>query len=108
MSSRFRRSPIAIAAFLVAGGAFAQQSADTAVSTPYLWIGIIFGISSADASAEGLSKPSAGGQVARGGRIGILGTQDNMDVPFNITSYTNELIQDQQARTIGDVLKNVA
>ena len=108
MSSRFRRSPIAIAAFLVAGGAFAQQSADTAVSTPEQTLGTIVVNASADASAEGLSKPYAGGQVARGGRIGILGTQDNMDVPFNVTSYTNELIQDQQARTIGDVLKNDA
>ena len=29
---------------------------------------------SADASAGGLSAPFAGGQVARGGRVGILGT----------------------------------
>ncbi|WP_175625985.1 MULTISPECIES: TonB-dependent siderophore receptor [Oxalobacteraceae] len=62
--------------------------------------------SSADASAEGLSKAYAGGQVARGGRAGILGTQDNMDTPFSITSYTNELIQNQQARSVGDVLQN--
>ena len=106
MSSRFRRSPIAIAAFLVAGGAFAQQSADTTVSTPEQTLGTIVVNASADASAEGLSKPYAGGQVARGGRIGILGTQDNMDVPFNVTSYTNELIQNQQARSVADVLRN--
>ena len=62
--------------------------------------------SSADASAEGLSKPYAGGQVARGGRVGILGTQDNMNTPFNVTSYTNELIQNQQARSVGDILQN--
>lgn len=106
MSSRFRRSPIAIAAFLVAGGAFAQQPADTAVTTPEQTLGTIVVNASADASAEGLSQPYAGGQVARGGRIGILGTQDNMDVPFNVTSYTNELIQDQQARSVADVLRN--
>ncbi len=62
--------------------------------------------SSADASAEGLSKPYAGGQVARGGRAGILGTQDNMDTPFSITSYTNEFIKNQQARGVADVLQN--
>ena len=28
---------------------------------------------SADASAEGLAKPFAGGQVAKGGRVGLLG-----------------------------------
>lgn len=61
---------------------------------------------SADASAGGLAVPFAGGQVATGGRVGILGTQDNMSTPFSITSYTNELIQDKQARSVGDVLQN--
>ena len=61
---------------------------------------------SADASAEGLTKPFAGGQVARGGRVGILGNQDIMDTPFSSTSYTNELIQDQQAKSVADVLLN--
>ncbi len=61
---------------------------------------------SADASAEGLTKPYAGGQVARGGRVGILGNQDNMNSAFSVTSFTNELIQNQQARSVGDVLQN--
>ena len=61
---------------------------------------------SADASAEGLAKPFAGGQVARGGRVGILGTQDVMSTPFSTTSYTNELIQNQQAKSVADVLQN--
>jgi len=62
--------------------------------------------SSADASAQGLSPAFPGGQVARGGRAGILGTRDNMETPFSITSYTNELIQDKQARSVGEVLQN--
>lgn len=61
---------------------------------------------SADASAEGLSPAFAGGQVAEGGRAGILGTKDNLDTPFSITSYTNEFIQDRQARSVGEVLQN--
>lgn len=61
---------------------------------------------SADASAEGLKPAYAGRQVARGGRVGILGNQDMMDTPFSQTSYTQELIQNQQATSIGDVLKN--
>ena len=61
---------------------------------------------SADASAEGLTKPFAGGQVARGGRVGILGNQDVMETPFSSTSYTNQLIQDQQAKSVADVLLN--
>lgn len=61
---------------------------------------------SADASVQGLSPAYPGGQVARGGRAGILGTKDAMDTPFSITSYTNELIQDRHARSVGDVLQN--
>lgn len=61
---------------------------------------------SADASAEGLTKPYAGGQVSRGGRVGILGNQDMMSTPFSSTNYTNELIQDQQAKSVADVLLN--
>lgn len=61
---------------------------------------------SADANAKGLMKPYAGGQVAKGGRVGVLGNQDAMDTPFSINAYTNELIQNQQARSVGDVLLN--
>ncbi|UYO95025.1 TonB-dependent receptor [Pollutimonas sp. M17] len=48
----------------------------------------------------------AGGQVARAGRLGMLGNKDVMDTPFSQTSYTNKTIQDQQAQTIQDVLSN--
>jgi len=61
---------------------------------------------SADASAEGVMPSYNGGQVARGGKVGILGNKDMMETPFVITSYTNELIQDQQANSVGDVLLN--
>jgi len=61
---------------------------------------------SADASAEGLAPEYAGGQVAAGGRVGLLGTQSNMDTPFSLTSYTSKLIQDQQAASVGEVLLN--
>ncbi|MBS1186484.1 MAG: ferrichrome-iron receptor [Burkholderiaceae bacterium] len=53
-----------------------------------------------------LPPPYAGGQVAKGARLGLLGNQDVMDMPFNVTSYTNETIQNQQARTIADVVAN--
>ncbi|MCO8250821.1 TonB-dependent receptor [Comamonas thiooxydans] len=63
---------------------------------------------SADASAQGLPKSFAGGQVARGARVGVLGNQDMMETPFSATSYTSDLIQDQQAKSVGDVLLNDA
>ncbi|WP_378956487.1 TonB-dependent receptor [Pelosinus sp. sgz500959] len=48
----------------------------------------------------------AGGQVARGANLGVLGNKDFMDTPFNITSYTAQAIEDQQASTLHDVLIN--
>ncbi|WP_462380088.1 TonB-dependent receptor [Pseudomonas sp. Marseille-QA0892] len=61
---------------------------------------------SADASAEGLTPEYQGGQVARGGRIGIFGNQDYMETPFTSTAYTNQLIRDQQARSVSDIVQN--
>lgn len=61
---------------------------------------------SADASAGGLKAPYAGGQVARGGRVGMLGSQDLMETPFSITNYTQALIQNQQAASVAEVLQN--
>lgn len=50
--------------------------------------------------------PYAGGQVATGSQLGMLGNRGVMDTPFSITSYTAQTIQDQQARSISDVLNN--
>jgi len=61
---------------------------------------------SADASADGLTQPYAGEQVARGGRVGILGNQDYMETPFTSTAYTSKLIQDQQTRSVSDIVQN--
>lgn len=62
--------------------------------------------SSADASKEGLSEAYAGGQVAEGGSLGILGKQDSLETPYSFTNYTELLIEDQQAESVGDVLLN--
>ena len=56
----------------------------------------------------GLQKTYAGGQIARGGDLGILGKTDQMNVPFSTTNYTSELIENQQALTIADVVMNDA
>ncbi|MBL8545954.1 MAG: TonB-dependent siderophore receptor [Hyphomonadaceae bacterium] len=57
-------------------------------------------------SQVGLTDPYAGGQVARGGRVGLFGNLDMMDAPFAGTAYTEDLIHDQQARSVGDILQN--
>lgn len=48
--------------------------------------------------------PYSGGQVARGAGVGLLGTVDFMDAPFSTTSYTEQAIRDQQAKSLGDLL----
>ncbi|MDB5619893.1 MAG: TonB-dependent siderophore receptor [Tardiphaga sp.] len=48
----------------------------------------------------------AGGQVASGGQVGLLGNRSVMDTPFNQTSYTAKTLQDQQARKLDDVFAN--
>jgi len=103
MISRFPFTPVAAAVLgLWIPFAHAQKSVATETTVTTLETVTV----SADASTEGLTKPFVGGQVARGGRIGILGNQDIMDTPFSSTSYTSELIQDQQAQSVADVLRN--
>lgn len=53
-----------------------------------------------------LTSPYAGGQVARGGRVGLFGAMNVMDTPFASTNYTEQLARDQQSRSVGDVLQN--
>ena len=52
------------------------------------------------------SAPYAGGQMATGARLGALGNRPVKETPFSITSYTDKLIRDQQARSIADVTLN--
>ena len=48
----------------------------------------------------------AGGQVARGGRVGLFGNLDVMDTPFNSTNFTAELMRNLQARSVADVVQS--
>jgi iron complex outermembrane receptor protein len=107
-AARFPRpTPLALA-LCVALSTLAHSAAraQTGPTTEVKTLAPVVIVSSADASAEGLSPAYPGGQVARGGRAGILGTKDSQDTPFSITAYTNELIQDRQAKSVGDVLQN--
>lgn len=55
---------------------------------------------------KGLPAEYAGGQVATGGQVGMLGNRNVMDTPFNQTSYTAKRIQNVQAQTVRDVLQD--
>lgn len=73
--------------------------------TPSTELGALTVTTSADASKEGLMPAFEGGQVATGSRVGILGNQENLSTPFSTVAYTNDYIQNQQAQSVGDVLK---
>ncbi len=54
----------------------------------------------------GLPPAYAGGQIATGGGLGVLGQRSVMDTPFSVTNYTSRLIEDQRAQSVADVVKN--
>src|SRR6188472_1580903 len=98
-SVRFSLRPVALASLLALQSMLAMAQTAEVPAAQGGTLATVTVEASADASAAGLAKPFAGGQVARGGRVGLLGTLDFMDTPFSVTSYTNELIQDQQAQS---------
>lgn len=53
-----------------------------------------------------LPPPAPGGQAAAGARLGVLGNVETLNAPVSINSYTAQVIQDRQARTLADVLQN--
>lgn len=86
--------------YLVAGPAGGAGDAEGGTMLP---------VATVTASAhDGLPAPYAGGQVARGGGLGMLGTANVMDVPFSTMNYTSELLEDTQARSLADVVVNEA
>lgn len=53
-----------------------------------------------------VTRSYAGGQVARGARLGMLGNRDVFETPFSTKSYTSELIRNQGARNVNDIVAN--
>ena len=45
-------------------------------------------------------------KVTGGGNVGVFGTKAAEDIPFNIRSYNEALILNQQPDTLGEVLEN--
>lgn len=60
----------------------------------------------ASRTAESADLPAAyaGGQVASGGRVGMLGARNVFDTPFSVNYYTSDLVRQRQARTLNDVI----
>ncbi len=94
------RSCLGAGLAVAAAGAAAQSTSRTALDEVV--------VSEQAEAIGGLQKTYSGGQFARGGSLGILGTTDLMNVPFSTTNYTSELIQNQQALSVADVVMNDA
>lgn len=95
-----------LAAYIQNGTVTVRKAAPRSDSESLLPEVSVTGAADTAAMPGDLPAPYAGGQVARGGQIGMLGNRDFMDTPFNATSYSADLIQNQQARTIADVMAN--
>ena len=100
--ARLLRQGLGVSLALAAAGAAAQTAA---TGSQQLHEVTVFGEAEA---IGGLQKTYSGGQFARGGSLGILGITDLMNVPFSTTNYTSELIQNQQALSVADVVMNDA
>lgn len=91
----------------VLGEAHAQAPAVTAAPAENVkaeGAGTLSEVTVSGERTSGLPTPYAGGQVARGARLGVLGNTDTMKTPFSVSSYTAQMIQDRQAATVADVL----
>ena len=93
---------LALIAQIGATAAHAQASAPAAVPAQALSEVVV----KSQKDPEALPTPAAGGKAASGARLGMLGNVDILDAPVSATSYTQQVIQGQQARTLADVLQN--
>ncbi|HEK0437841.1 TPA: TonB-dependent receptor [Proteus mirabilis] len=50
--------------------------------------------------------PQTKGRLSQQANIGLLGNKDIQDIPFSIKGYTSKYIEQRQAKTLGDVIKD--
>lgn len=105
----FRKTLLALAIGAVSHAAMSADTSTTASKKAEETM-VVQATEGSDFNAGGDSLVPAflDGQVAHGGRMGMLGEQNAMDVPFNVVGYTSKLVKDQQAKTIADVVSNDA
>lgn len=48
----------------------------------------------------------ANGTLSKTAHLAALGDKDTLDTPFSVTTYTSQLIEDQQSSTLAAILKN--
>lgn len=62
-------------------------------------------VSAKAAPTDPVNATYGGGQVSKGASLGVLGTQEVINVPFSVTRYTEKAIKDKQAQTVGEFLQ---
>lgn len=87
---------IAVAGALISAGAAFAQTAPVSVLPTVVVRGV--------RSPGVLPEAYAGGQVAEGGGLGLLGRRSIMNTPFSTVNYTAEHLENLQARTLADVI----
>lgn len=97
---------MAVAGGLLAVASVASGQAQTTANAAGEGEGVTLPPISVEGAALSGSLPPAyaGEQVARGGRLGLLGNTGVMDSPFSTGNYTARLIEDRQAATVADAL----
>ncbi|GFE78427.1 TonB-dependent receptor [Steroidobacter agaridevorans] len=93
-------SSLAIPALIAAQNVAAQEATSSKADDDIIDYVIVTG------SQVSLPPEYAGGQVARGGRVGLFGNLDVMDTPFNSTNFTAEFMRNLQARSVADVVQS--
>ena len=106
-TTAFRRTLLALAIGAVSHTAFAADSSTKNNNEDTMVVQAKAG-SDFKPGGNDLVPAFLDGQIANGGRLGMLGEQNAMDVPFNVIGYTSKLVKDQQAKTIADVVSNDA
>ncbi|MDO5290174.1 MAG: TonB-dependent siderophore receptor [Pseudomonadota bacterium] len=115
VAARFAPHPLVLACALLlgAGPALGQPTAPAsapAAATPapaaQTTLPAVEVRDTAPVQPSELPPAAPGGKVARGARLGVLGNVDVMETPFHITAYTADTVADEQARTVGDVLRH--
>lgn len=105
------RSRSALSVLIICAGTSSAASQETTppqettITAPVL---IQSDASSGPNSATILTGEHAGGQLANGGGLGFLGNVSAKDAPFSLKSFTARLSEEQQARSVSDVLINDA
>lgn len=110
----FLRNPMAVAVQMIvlgmtlSGAALAADSLSPADARQAEESGasLLPAIEIQDTALKQTDLPSeyAGGQVAYGSRVGLLGNKSFMETPFSTISYTDKFIADTQAQNITDVI----